>query len=115
MKIEDYNIMTNRKTFYDQSVKNDLREYENIRKITTGQEIDYTTGCLLDYSYFQKYSNVVAIDISKQEPLDSDLKAIQPSNFTRYLDQIEMQQCFLLKKKQKKSVLDFSQGTVRIW
>ena len=31
------------------SSKNDLRTYDNIRKITTGQRDDYTTGCLLDY------------------------------------------------------------------
>ena len=29
--------------------------YENIRKIATGQEDDYTTGCLLDYTYFKNH------------------------------------------------------------
>ena len=35
---------------FDQPVKNDLRTYENIQKITTGQGYDYRAGCLLDYS-----------------------------------------------------------------
>ena len=38
--------MINRKTYFNQPVKNNLRTYNNILKITTGQEDDYTTGCL---------------------------------------------------------------------
>ena len=37
---------------FNQPVKNNLITYDNIRKITTGQGDDYTTGCLLDYNYF---------------------------------------------------------------
>ena len=38
--------------FFDQPIKNDLKTYDNIRKIATGQDYDCTTGCLLDYPYF---------------------------------------------------------------
>ena len=31
--------------------------YENIRKITTGQGDDYTTGCLLDYLFQKSLQN----------------------------------------------------------
>ena len=41
------------------------KTYENIGKIATGQEDDYTTGCLLDYSYFKSYCKMIAIDLSK--------------------------------------------------
>ena len=51
---------------FDQSVKNDIRTYDNIRKIAIGQGDDYTTGCLLDYSYFKEYYKLIAIDLSKQ-------------------------------------------------
>ena len=34
--------------FFDQSESNNLRTYDNIRNITTGQRDDYKTGCLLD-------------------------------------------------------------------
>ena len=44
--------MTDGKNFFDQPIKNDIKTYDNIRKITTGQGNDYTTGCLLDYNYF---------------------------------------------------------------
>ena len=40
--------------FCDQTVKNNIRIYDNIQKIVTGQGDDYTTGCLLDYSYFKE-------------------------------------------------------------
>ena len=43
--------MIDGKNFFDQPVKNDKATYENIRKITTGQRDDYTTGCLLDYAF----------------------------------------------------------------
>ena len=47
VKIKDFNVMTDRqKNLFDQPVKNDLKTYDNIRKITTGQGDDYTTGSL---------------------------------------------------------------------
>ena len=42
------------KNVFDQPVKNDLVTYESIQKIATGQGDDYTTGCLLDYNFFEK-------------------------------------------------------------
>ena len=48
VKIKDYNVMIDGKNFFDQTVKNDKVIYGNIRKVTTGQGDDYTTGCLLD-------------------------------------------------------------------
>ena len=48
------------------------KTYENIRKIATGQEDDYTTGCLLDYPYFTDHYKMIAIDISKQQALHAD-------------------------------------------
>ena len=40
--------MNNGKNFYDQTIDSDIKRYEEIRKLTTGQGKDYTTGCLLD-------------------------------------------------------------------
>ena len=73
--------------FLDQPVKDYLRRYNNIRKITTGQGDDYTTSCLLDYKYFSKYYKRIAIDLSKQQALDTNPKVIQQINFTRNLAQ----------------------------
>ena len=71
--------------FFDQPVNYNLITYDNIRKIATGQGDDYTNGCLLDYIYFKTYYKMIAIDLSKQEALDTDLKAIQQISFTANL------------------------------
>ena len=57
--------MVDGRTFFDQPIKNDLKTYDNIRKIATGQGDDYTTGCLLVYPYFKKYYKLIVIDLSK--------------------------------------------------
>ena len=41
--------MINGRNFFDHIVKNNLKTYDNIRKIATGQGDDHKTGCLLDY------------------------------------------------------------------
>ena len=66
--------MIDGKNVFDQPVKNDKVTYENIRKIAIGQRDDYTTGCLLDYTYFKKHYKMIAIDLSKQPALDADLE-----------------------------------------
>ena len=50
---------------------------KNIRKIATGQRDDYTTGCLLSYPYFKSSYKVITVDLSKQQILDSDPKAVE--------------------------------------
>ena len=57
--------MSDRKTFFDQQVRNDQRTYDNIKKILIGQGDDYSTGCLLDYVCFKNYRKMIAIDLSK--------------------------------------------------
>ena len=48
----------------------------NIRNVATGQADDYATGCLLDYTYFKKYYKMITVDLSKQQVLDANPKAI---------------------------------------
>ena len=55
LKIKVYNVIIDGINFFDQPVKNDLKNYDNILKIGIGQGDDYTTGCLLDYPYLKKY------------------------------------------------------------
>ena len=51
-------------------------------KLSTGQGDDYTTGCLLDFTYFEKNYRLTAVDLSKQKALDADSRAIQQIIFT---------------------------------
>ena len=86
VEIKDYNVMIDGKNVFDQPVKNDKVTYENIRRIALGYGDDYTTGCLLDYTYFKKCYKMIAIDVSRQQALDADPRAIQQINFIANLD-----------------------------
>ena len=85
VEIKDYNVMINGENFFDKPIK-DNKVYKNIRKIATGQANDYTTGCLLDYPYFKDFYKMIVVDLSKQQALDTDPRAIQEINFTTNLD-----------------------------
>ena len=102
VEIKDYNVMIDGKNFFDQPIKNDKITYDNIRKIATGQGDDYTTGCLLDYPYFKKNYKMIATDLSKQQVLDADPKAIQQTNFIANLDTAGNTTIFFIIEKQKK-------------
>ena len=108
--------MIDGQNFFDQPVKNDLRTYDNIQKTAIGQGDDYTAGCLLDYNYFKNYYKMIAIDLSKQQALDADPKAIQqikfPGNLAR--DPVANTTVFFIVEETKGTILDFSQGTVKL-
>ena len=106
--------MIDGKNFFDQPVKNDLVTYENIRKIATGQGDDYTNGYLLDYIYLKNYYKMIAVDLSKQQALDADLKAIQQIHFTANLDRADNTRFYFILEEAKENVFEFSQGTVKV-
>ena len=93
--------MIDGQNFFDQSMRNNLITFDNIRKI--GQGDDYTTDCLLGYSYFK----------TKQQALDADPKAIQQINVTENLKQ--QATIYFIIEEAKETISDFSQGTVRIF
>ena len=105
--------MINRRNFFDQPINSMNKTYKNIR-IVTGQGDDYTTGCLLDYSYFKENYKMIAIDLSKQQELDADPRAIQQMNFTANLDRAGNATMFFIIEQAKETVLDFSQETVKV-
>ena len=113
VEIKDYNIMINGENFFDQPIKNNKVTYEN-RKIASGQGDDYTTGCLLDYSYFVDTYKMTAVDLSKQQALDADPRAIQQINFTASLDRAGNTRVSFIFEEAKETILDFSQGTVKV-
>ena len=99
---------------FDQPIKNDKITYDNIRKIATGQGDGYTTRCLLDYVYFKKYYKMIAIDLSKQQALDANPRAIQQINFPANLDRTGNTRIYFILEEAKKTVSDFPQGTVNV-
>ena len=116
---KNYNVIVNGKNFHDQPIYSDIKRYEEIRKSTTGQGEDYTTGCLLIYEYIKNYK-LIAVDLSRQEELDTNPKAIQQIEFVGQLKNIDaenadsIQSMFILTilEKIKETRLKFSQGSV---
>ena len=104
IEIKDYNVMI------DGGNVNDSKTYDAIRKIATGHGDDYTTECLLAYPYFKKYYKLFAIDLSKQQKLDADPKAIQQINFTANIRRSEGTTMFFIIEEAKETVLDSSKG-----
>ena len=100
--------------FFGQAINNMTKTYEDIRKITTGQGDDYTTACLLDYTYFKNYYKKIAVDLSKQQALDADPKAIQQINFAANLDRDGNTRFYFILAEAKESMFEFSQGTVKV-
>ena len=88
--------------------------YNNIWKIATGQGDDYTTGYLLDYPYFEEHYKLIALDLRKQQALHAYPKAIQQINFTGNVSQERGAAMFSIIEDAKESVLDFSQGNVKV-
>ena len=85
--------------------------YENIRKVATGQGDHYTTGCLSNYTCFKKYYKMIAIDLSKQQALDADPKAIQQINFTGNLDRAGNARFYFILEEAKVTAFEISQET----
>ena len=63
--IASHNVLIDRRNFYDQPINDSIRKYDEIRKIAIGKGDNYATGCLLDYDYFKKNYQLIAVDLSK--------------------------------------------------
>ena len=79
----------------DQPIGDQIKKYNEIKEIATGQRDDYTTGCLSDYQYFKDHYHSIAVDLSKQKELDADPRTIQHIEFYGMLD-TNLQVCTIL-------------------
>ena len=70
---------------------------------------------MLDYSYFKDHYKMIAIDLSKQQDLDADPRGIQQINFTANLDRAGNATMFFIIEEAKETILDFSQGTIKVF
>ena len=107
--------MIDGRNFFDQPINSMNKTYENIRKIATGKGDDYTTGYLLDYLSFKGNYKLIAIDLSRQNELDADPRAIQRINFTANLDRAENTTIFFIIEEAKETIFEFSEGTVKVF
>ena len=110
--ITSCNVLIDGRNFYDQLINDSIRKYDEIRKIATGKGDNYATGCLLDYNYFKKNYQLIAVDLSKQRELDADPRAIQQIKFIGILK--TRSNVFTILEKSKETKLEFYKETAKI-
>ena len=111
-EIKNYNVLIDGRNFYDQPINDIIKQYDEVRKVSTGYGDDYTTGCLLDYAYFKDNYRLIAVDLSKQKALDADSRAIQQIIFTgKTNNQIR---AYYILEKSKETILEFAKGTAKV-
>ena len=84
-------------------IKTFQTRYNELIKQTTGKSDNYTAGCLLDYHYYSNQYNIVAADLSKQEILDSDPRAIQKVQLTYSISNNVNAQILTILEKEKQT------------
>ena len=106
VKVNDFNVLIDGKSFFDLSVKNDEEAYEKI--IDMSNNSDYTTGNLVDY--YKKHYRLIAIDLSKQAKLTGP----QQINFIGKLLRNTGATMFFIIEKSEGTTFNFSQNSVTI-
>ena len=104
IKIKNYNIEIYGRNFYDQAINDSIKQYNEVRKISTGQGDDYTTECLLDFVYFEKNYRLIVVD--------ADPKAIQQIIFTGQAPKNTIRIYHILEQS-KETILEFAKGTTK--
>ena len=61
--------MIDQQNVFDQPVKSNFITRDNTRKTAIGQGDDSTTVCLLDYTYFNNYYQMMAIDLRRHKKI----------------------------------------------
>ena len=105
-------MLIDRGNFYDQPINDPIRKYDEIRKIATGKGDNYATGCLLDYGYFKKNYQLIAVDLCKQRELDADPRAIQQIEYNGMLK--TRSNVFTILEQSKETILEFFKGIAKV-
>ena len=102
VKVNDFNVLIDGKSFFDLSVKNDEEAYE--KNIDMSNNSDYSTGNLLDYAYYKKHYRLIATDLSKQ----TKLKDPQQIDFISKLLRNTGATMFFILEKSEETTFNFS-------
>ena len=98
-----------------QPINDLIKQYDEVRKVSTGHGDDYTTGSLLHYVYFKDNYRLIAVDLSKQKALDADSRAIQQTVFQGVSggDDNAKIRLHTILEQSKETVLGFYKGTAK--
>ena len=108
--------MIDGRDFHDQPINDIAKQYDEVRKVSTGHGDDYTTGRLLDYTYFKDNYKLIAVDLSKQKGLDADPRAIQQMAFQGVVggDAGTKIRLYTILEQSEETMLEFSKGTAKV-
>ena len=115
-KIESYNIEIVGRTFYDQSINDSIKQYDEGGKVSIRQGDDYTTGCLLEFAYFKNNYGLNAADLNKQKALAADSRAIHQIVFTGKIKSTVANARVIIYhtlQKTNETILQFAKGTTK--
>ena len=112
INITKSNVLIDGRNFYDQPINDQIRKYDELRKIATGKGGDYTTGFLLDYKYFKDHYQLFAGGLSKQKELAADPRALQQIECNFMLD--TNSQILTIMEKSKEIILELYEGTAKV-
>ena len=115
-EIKNYNVLINGRNFFDQPINDLIGQYDENRKVSTGYDDDFTTGCLLDYAYFKDNYKLIAVDLSKKKALDADLRAIQQTVFQGVVGENvgTKIRLYIILEQSKETMLESSKGTAKV-
>ena len=109
IQIKDYNVLIDGKSFFNLPVKNEEEAYEKIIKMSNN--VDYTTGNLLDFAYFKENCRLIATDLSKQTKIND----LQQINFIGKIEnENNGETIFFIIQRTEKTTFEFSQNSVNI-
>ena len=108
--------MLDGRNIYDQPINDLIKQYDEVRKVSTGHGDDYTTGSLLDYAYFKDNYRLIAVDLSKQKALDAEPTAIQQIVFQGVIggDNNTKIRVYTILKQSKETLLEFYKKTTKV-
>ena len=119
-EIKNCNVLIDGRNFYDQPINDITKQYDEIRKVSTGYGDDYTTGSLFDYTYFKDNYRLIAVDLSKQKALDADLRAIQQIVLQSFVGRFVGRDAgtkirlYTILEQSNQTMLEFSEGTAKV-
>ena len=105
ISLHKYNVIIDGRNFYDNPIESDIEKYRELKTVMIGKGEDYSTGSLLDYNYFEKHHQLVAVDLSKLKELDADPRVIQQIEFKYMLGTNST--IYLVLEKSKETILEF--------
>ena len=115
-EIKNYNVLIDGRNSYDQPIDDLIKQYDEVRKVSTGEGDGYTTRCLLDYLYFKDNYRLMAVDLSKQKAIGADPIATEQILFQGVVEGADNTKIrfYPILEKSKATDLEFYKGTPKV-